>query len=204
MFFAFCVWFGRFGLRLMLLPLIDMADVIAYVHCGWCFCHVADVRPLGWFYFSLSSGMLHTTIQNFSIVGREDQNLIRAIGEAIYIRVNNPSLNRNIGKYHLPHIWDEVLNNIPKNVQMSPGTSQPVAWKALQLSICQDNLLWVRSLQWTVQPQCQQSSIWSPQPEQLTSSQQCSSQLWQPSPLEGHQIVPWQCCPLDLASRMGS
>ena len=36
----------------------------------------------------------------------------RAIKEAIYIRVNNPSLNRNIGKYHLPHIWDEVLLNI--------------------------------------------------------------------------------------------
>ena len=25
--------------------------------------------------------------------------------------VNNPFLNRNIGKYHLPHIWDEVLLN---------------------------------------------------------------------------------------------
>ena len=52
-----------------------------------------------------------TSIENFSIVGREDQNLIRAIKEAIYIRVNNPSLNRNIGKHHLPHIWDEVLLN---------------------------------------------------------------------------------------------
>ena len=51
------------------------------------------------------------TIDNFSIVGREDQNLSRAIQEALYIRVNNPSLNRNIGKYHLPHIWDEVLFN---------------------------------------------------------------------------------------------
>ena len=37
---------------------------------------------------------------------------MRLIKEAIYIRVNNPSLNRNIGKYHLPHIWDEVLINI--------------------------------------------------------------------------------------------
>ena len=53
-----------------------------------------------------------TTIDSFTIVGREDQNLIRAIKEAIYIRVNNPSLNKNIGKYHLPHIWDEVLLNI--------------------------------------------------------------------------------------------
>ena len=51
------------------------------------------------------------TIENFNIVGREDKNLSRAIKEALYIRVNNPSLNRNIGKYHLPHIWDEVLLN---------------------------------------------------------------------------------------------
>ena len=48
---------------------------------------------------------------NFSIVGREDQNLSRLIKESMCIRVNNPSLNRNIGKYHLPHIWDDVLVN---------------------------------------------------------------------------------------------
>ena len=53
-------------------------------------------------------------IDNFSIVGREDQNLIRTITEALYTRVNNPSLNKNIGKYHLPHIWDEVLCNSPE------------------------------------------------------------------------------------------
>ena len=51
------------------------------------------------------------TIENFSIVGREDQNLKRAIKEALFIRVNNPSLNRYIGKFHLPHIWDEILFN---------------------------------------------------------------------------------------------
>ena len=54
------------------------------------------------------------SVENFNIVGREDQNLKRAIKEALYIRVNNPSLNRNVGKYHLPHIWDEVLFNIPE------------------------------------------------------------------------------------------
>ena len=52
------------------------------------------------------------SIENFDIVGREDQNLMQAIKEALYIKVNDPSLNRNIGKYHLPHIWDEVLFNI--------------------------------------------------------------------------------------------
>ena len=51
------------------------------------------------------------SLDNYSIVGREDQNLMRTNKEALYIRVNNPSLNRNIGKYHLPHIWDEVLFN---------------------------------------------------------------------------------------------
>ena len=49
-------------------------------------------------------------INNFTIVGREDQNLTRAIKEALFIWVTDPSLNRNIGKYHLPHIWDEVLH----------------------------------------------------------------------------------------------
>ena len=43
-----------------------------------------------------------------------ERNIIRAIKEAIYIRVNNPSFSRNTGKYHLPHIWDEVLINIPE------------------------------------------------------------------------------------------
>ena len=53
-------------------------------------------------------------INNFSIIGREDQNLTRAIKEALFIRVNDPSLNRNIGKYHLPHTWDEVLHKTSK------------------------------------------------------------------------------------------
>ena len=53
------------------------------------------------------------TLNNLSIVGREEQNLSRLIKESMFIRANNPSLNKNIGKYHLPHIWDEVLiNNI--------------------------------------------------------------------------------------------
>ena len=49
----------------------------------------------------------HTTsLENFSIVGRKEQNLSRLIKESMFIRVNSPSLNKNIGKYHLSHIWD--------------------------------------------------------------------------------------------------
>ena len=40
----------------------------------------------------------HTTNQNnFQIIGREGHNLARNIKESIYIRVNNPTLNDNIG-----------------------------------------------------------------------------------------------------------
>ena len=50
----------------------------------------------------------------FNIIGREDQGQARTIKESIYIRVNNPSLNQNIGKYNLNHIWDRVLFNTPR------------------------------------------------------------------------------------------
>ena len=52
-----------------------------------------------------------TSLENFSIVGSEENNLSRLIKESMYIRVNGPSLNKNIGKFYLPHLWDEVLNN---------------------------------------------------------------------------------------------
>ena len=70
-------------------------------------------------------------ISNFTIVGREDQNLTRAIKEALFIRVNDLSLNRNIGKCHLPHIWDEVLHttselklNWPSGYSIKPPWQQ--------------------------------------------------------------------------------
>ena len=54
------------------------------------------------------------SLDNFSIVGREDKSIARNIKEAIFIRVNDPSLNGNIGKFQLPHIWDEVLARSPE------------------------------------------------------------------------------------------
>ena len=71
-------------------------------HLGW-------VMVLGRCYNQVGRWNSHRVY--FLIVGREDQNLMRTIKEELYIGVNNSSLNRNIGKYHLPHIWDEVLHN---------------------------------------------------------------------------------------------
>ena len=53
------------------------------------------------------------TEDSFNIIGREDLGQARTIKESIYIRVNNPTLNQNIGKYNLNHIWDRVLFNTP-------------------------------------------------------------------------------------------
>ena len=54
-----------------------------------------------------------TNHNNFQIIGREGHNLARNIKESIFIRVNNPTLNYNIDKFNLPHIWDRVLFNTP-------------------------------------------------------------------------------------------
>ena len=55
----------------------------------------------------------NATADNFNMIRRGDRDLARTIKEAIYIRVYNPSLNRNVGKYHLSHLWDRVLFNTP-------------------------------------------------------------------------------------------
>ena len=60
---------------------------------------------------------------NFNIIGREEQGLARTIKEAIYIRVNNPTLSRNIGKYNLNHIWNRVLLNTP-GLKLDPCQNQ--------------------------------------------------------------------------------
>ena len=54
-----------------------------------------------------------TSHHNFHLIGREGHSLARNIIESISIRVNNPTLNRNIGKFNLPHIWDRVLFKTP-------------------------------------------------------------------------------------------
>ena len=75
----------------------------------------------------------HPTNQsNFQVIGREGHNIARNIKESIYIRVNNPTLNHNIGKFNLSHIWDRVLinakgltlNNHGNNINTQPTNPQ--------------------------------------------------------------------------------
>ena len=55
----------------------------------------------------------HNTLDNFLIVGRESQGFTRTIKEEMFITVNEATLNRNLGRYQLPHIWDKVLQGMP-------------------------------------------------------------------------------------------
>ena len=45
----------------------------------------------------------------------------RTIKEAMFIRVNDPVLNRNLGKYQLPHVWDNILQDTP-TLQLKPSS----------------------------------------------------------------------------------
>ena len=69
-----------------------------------------------------------TSHNNFRIIGREGHSLARNIKESIYIRVNNPTWNNNIGKFNLPHMWDRVLLNTKSlnlKRQVNNNNSQP-------------------------------------------------------------------------------
>ena len=49
----------------------------------------------------------------FNIVHKEVNSLSRTIKEAMFICIQDPPLNRNLGKYQLPHIWDNLLQASP-------------------------------------------------------------------------------------------
>ena len=55
-----------------------------------------------------------TTVDNFKIKGSKDWNIAITIKESIYMNLNGPSPNKNIGKYHLPNICDKILFNTPE------------------------------------------------------------------------------------------
>ena len=62
-------------------------------------------------------------LNQFNIVHKEVNGHSRTIKEAMFIHVQDPPLNRNLGKYQLPHIWDHLLQASP-TLQCKP-TNQP-------------------------------------------------------------------------------
>ena len=55
----------------------------------------------------------------FNIIHKEMLGFCRTIKEALFIRVNDPTLNGNLGKYQLLHVWDSILQETPM-LQLKP------------------------------------------------------------------------------------
>ena len=47
--------------------------------------------------------------KDVKIIGVETNAFRRRVKESIYIKVNEPELNQNVGKYNLPPIYDQLL-----------------------------------------------------------------------------------------------
>ena len=65
--------------------------------------------------------------EQFNIVHKEVHSHSRTIKEAMFIHVHDPTLNRNLGKYQLLHIWDHhqpYSSSLPALPYTSPQ-SQP-------------------------------------------------------------------------------
>ena len=107
-------------------PMVNQSDAIYWYQCGDLGCddeYIGETsKTFGERYqehLKAPSAIHHHSSQtghptnhnNFHLIWRERHNLARNIKESIYIRVNNPTFNNNIGKFHLPHIWDRVLLN---------------------------------------------------------------------------------------------
>ena len=69
---------------------------------------------------SITTGHLMDPEQ-FNIVHKEVNSQSRTITEAMFICMQDPTLNRNLGKYQLPHIWDHLLLASP-TLQCKPAS----------------------------------------------------------------------------------
>ena len=71
------------------------------------------------------------SVVNFSIVGREAHSTASIIKELRFIRVNDPYLNRNLGKFQLLYIWSDILqdtlHSIFSNTLLLPFHNGPLS-----------------------------------------------------------------------------
>ena len=67
----------------------------------------------------------------FNILHKEVNSHSRTIKEATFICMQDPTLNRNLGKYQLPDIWDHLLHHPPystslQTIQLHPQPPNPL------------------------------------------------------------------------------
>ena len=71
--------------------------------------HLREPSPVH--FHRQATGHPPPTESDVDILATESNCSKRLYKESMFIRVNNPALNRNIGKYQLPHIYDSVLKD---------------------------------------------------------------------------------------------
>ena len=118
-------------------PKNSQTGIIYYYQCPQINCPSAYIgesgRSLGKRvkeHFKSSSPMCHHTTttghpldpEQCNIVHKEVNSHSRMIKEAMFICMQNPTLNRNLGKYQLPHIWDHLLQ-VSSTLQCKPSSN---------------------------------------------------------------------------------
>ena len=63
-------------------------------------------------------------LENISVLDHEPKWFDHGVKEAIYIRAQSPTLNRDGGRYQLPHIWDTLLAKHLGETTLPPGGQQ--------------------------------------------------------------------------------
>ena len=58
-------------------------------------------------------------LQEVKILDREPRYFERGVKEAIYIRVNQPTLNKDGGRHKLPRVYDPILRSHVQKVMNS-------------------------------------------------------------------------------------
>ena len=70
----------------------------------------------------------HTVkLENTEVLAVEPKWFERGVKEAIYIRANKPSLNRDTGRYNLPSVWNNTIKKFgpkPKGTRTTEGGGQ--------------------------------------------------------------------------------
>ncbi len=88
----------------------------------------------------------HTSpgIHNVKVLCKESNDIKRKIKEALYIKVNDPVLNRNIGKYTIPDSYDKLLKE-KGGLHVSKTIVPKVKIKRIVNNTLQDGIMVSRS-----------------------------------------------------------
>ena len=109
-------------------PKINQTGIIYHYKCPQINCPSVYIGESGWSlgdrvkeHFKTPSPIhLHSTTtgqpmdpKQFNIVHKKVNSHSRTIKEAMFICIQDPTLNRNLGKYQLPQIWNHLLQASP-------------------------------------------------------------------------------------------